>query len=99
MQAAGATPRDIVKLTYFIVGYDEGNRVHAPIVKEFLGSHRPTSTLVGVSRLAREGWLFEVEAVVAVDGYGSVGIKEGSGRDVDVVVVGGGLSGLQGPSL
>lgn len=106
MKAAGATPRDIVKLTYFVVDYDAEKRIHARVMEEFLGGHRPTSTLVEVKGLARKGWLFEVEAVAAVGGLGEsasptlssspdVGDGGVKGGEVDVVVVGGGLSGLQ----
>lgn len=98
LRAAGATPRNIVKLTYFIVGYDSTNRVHAPIMTEFLEGHRPTSTLVSVSALAKPGWLFEVEAVASVPALSlgsDVEEEGGKNKEVDVVVVGGGLSGLQ----
>jgi 2-iminobutanoate/2-iminopropanoate deaminase len=34
-----------------------------PVRQEFFGEHRPASTLVEVSRLVREEFLLEIEAV------------------------------------
>jgi monoamine oxidase len=97
--AAGATPADIVKLTYYIVDYSVKNRYHAKVLLAFLGGNRPPSTLVPVTHLARPEYKFEIEAVAAIRDLQAIPritrpAPAGS-LSVDVVVVGGGLSGLQ----
>jgi monoamine oxidase len=87
LEAAGAKVTDVLKLTYYIVNYDPNNRLHFKPLVNFLGGHRPATTLVGVSALAKPEFLFEVEAVAA--------IAEQPLQTCDVIVVGGGLSGLQ----
>ena len=97
--AAGASPRDIVKLTYYIVNYDPKNRPHAEIIPKWLKGLRPVTTLVPVPALASPDYLFEIEAVAAVrdptthPAFIRPPLK--SVANVDVVVVGAGLSGLQ----
>ncbi|KAK4504152.1 hypothetical protein PRZ48_005068 [Zasmidium cellare] len=86
LEAAGAGVQDIMKLTYYIVGYDVKNPRHRPILMEFLGEHRPGSTLVPVEKLAAPEFLFEIEATAAV--------PQCPTERIDVVVVGAGLSGL-----
>jgi monoamine oxidase len=66
LNAAGASPRDIVKLTYYIAGYKPENRYHADVLLRFLNGHRPPATLVPVPALARREFLFEIEAVAVV---------------------------------
>jgi monoamine oxidase len=87
LEAAGAGIEDVLKLTYYIVNYDHRNPKHRPALMEFLGDHRPASTLVPSQQLAAPEFLFEIEATAA--------IPQSSPENVDVVVVGGGLSGLQ----
>ncbi|KAI5358201.1 Putative flavin amine oxidase, YjgF/YER057c/UK114 family, RutC-like superfamily [Septoria linicola] len=87
LEAAGARVQDTMKLTYYIVDYDSKNPRHRPILMEFLGDHRPASTLIPVEKLAAPEFLFEIEATAAIP-------QEVSER-VDVVVIGAGLSGLQ----
>ncbi|EXJ89087.1 hypothetical protein A1O3_02151 [Capronia epimyces CBS 606.96] len=94
LKTVGAEPSDIIKLTYFIVNYSPANRAHVEIMKEFLQTHRPTTTLVPVPCLAREDLLFEVEAVAAVKSTKENEASSNS-RDYDVIIVGAGLSGLQ----
>ncbi|KAK4539478.1 hypothetical protein LTR36_010914 [Oleoguttula mirabilis] len=87
LEAAGASVKDILKLTYYIVDYDHLDpRQRAPLL-EFLGDHRPPSTLVPVPKLALPGIIFEIEVIAAIPQLPS--------ERVDVVVVGAGLSGLQ----
>lgn len=97
LKAAGATPKDIVRLTYYIVNYAATNRAHAKVMGEFLGSHAPPTTLIPVEALAAPGVLFEVEATAAI--HENPSNKEKSylteEKTVDVVIVGAGLSGLQ----
>jgi enamine deaminase RidA (YjgF/YER057c/UK114 family) len=70
LEAAGATMADIVKLnTYLVaeVSQDDLPKMRA-IRDRYLNKEQPpASTLVVVSRLARPGWLVEIEAVAAVD--------------------------------
>lgn len=97
--AAGATPSDIVKVTYYIVNYSPKNRYHAQVLLKFMNGHRPPSTLVPVTALAVPEYHFEIEAVAAIRDLSAMSpiVKPtpGSSMSVDVVVVGGGLSGLQ----
>ncbi len=62
LNAHGLGPSSIVKLTTFIVAGQDGDAVRAARIKH-LGSHRPTSTAVFVSRLVDPAWFVEVEAV------------------------------------
>jgi monoamine oxidase len=98
LEAGGATPKDIVHLTYYIVNYDPNNRPHAALLSEYLGGHRPTTTLVPVHALAAPAYLFEIEATAAVRSPLLMtpipAPITGVPTKVDVVVVGGGLSGL-----
>lgn len=72
LAAAGATPRDIIKATHYIVNYDPADRKRSELYLEFMGGHKPPGTLVPVERLGAPELLFEIEvmAVVAVDDEG-----------------------------
>jgi enamine deaminase RidA (YjgF/YER057c/UK114 family) len=66
LEAVGATPDDIIKLTTFVVDFDPSQR--DPIIAardEILGfgEQVPASTLVGVDALALDDFLIEVEAM------------------------------------
>jgi len=70
VEAAGATMADIVKLNIYIVA--EVDPAQVPKMRAIRDRYvkvenPPASTLVVVSRLARPGWLIEVEAVAALD--------------------------------
>lgn len=69
LQAAGASPGDVTKLTVFIVNYKPELR---PVLGQaraaFLaGSPPPASTLIGVQALAEPGFLLEIEAIAVTD--------------------------------
>lgn len=70
LEAAGATMADIVKLNSYLVAevsQDDLPKMRA-IRDRYLNREKPpASTLVVVSRLARPGWLIEIEAVAAID--------------------------------
>jgi enamine deaminase RidA (YjgF/YER057c/UK114 family) len=66
LEAAGATTRDIVKVTQYIVDYDPSERSRAELYLKFIGDHRPPSTLVGVTKLAAPELLYEIEAMAVV---------------------------------
>jgi enamine deaminase RidA (YjgF/YER057c/UK114 family) len=68
LAAAGATFRDVVKVTYFVVGLKPE---HVPVVREVRGRHLdprhpPASSLVGVAALVVPDWLVEIELVAVV---------------------------------
>ncbi len=65
LAAAGAEPKDIVKVTLFLTDVDDRPAIN-PIRQEFFGETRPASTLVEVSRLAIPGAKLEVEAVAVL---------------------------------
>jgi enamine deaminase RidA (YjgF/YER057c/UK114 family) len=71
VEAAGGTIADIVKINNYIVADVDPNELtkFRTIRDRYLNTESPpASTLVYVSRLARPGWLIEIEAVAAVDG-------------------------------
>jgi enamine deaminase RidA (YjgF/YER057c/UK114 family) len=68
LAAAGASPKDVVKSTTFVVNYKPDA---LPILREvrsaFYGEATPpASTLLGVQALAREDFLIEIEVVAVV---------------------------------
>ena len=70
LEAAGATMADIVKLnTYLVAEVSQDDLPKMRAIRDgYLNKEKPpASTLVVVSRLARPGWLIEVEAVAAID--------------------------------
>jgi enamine deaminase RidA (YjgF/YER057c/UK114 family) len=68
IEAAGAVIDDVVKITWYVVGYrPELLPELAAARSEVLGAHTPASTLVGVSALAQAHFLVEVEAVAVLD--------------------------------
>ncbi len=62
LDAAGATPADVAKVTIFMRDAAQRPLIN-PIRQEFFGPHRPASTLVEISRLVRDEFLLEIEAV------------------------------------
>jgi monoamine oxidase len=87
LEATGASVKDVIKLTYYVVNYDVYGRRYFKHLFKFLDGHRPATTLVPVTALAKPEFLFEVEAWAAV--------RQTPLQKVDAVVVGGGISGLQ----
>jgi enamine deaminase RidA (YjgF/YER057c/UK114 family) len=67
LEAAGATPSDIVKLTTYVVGHrPEYLTEITEARRDVLGDLAPASTLVGVQALARPEYLIEIEAVAVI---------------------------------
>jgi 2-iminobutanoate/2-iminopropanoate deaminase len=62
LDAAGARPSDVVKVTVFLLDIDDRARIN-PVRQEFFGDARPASTLVEISRLAVPGARVEIEAI------------------------------------
>ena len=70
LEAAGATMADIVKMNVYIVA--EVDHAEVPKLRAVRDRYvntvkPPASTLLFVTRLARPGWLLEIEAVAAID--------------------------------
>jgi 2-iminobutanoate/2-iminopropanoate deaminase len=68
LAAAGATPTDVIKLNYYVVGLNHDKLVAIRNVRDqFINKeHPPTSTLAGVQALFREDALIEIEAVAVI---------------------------------
>jgi enamine deaminase RidA (YjgF/YER057c/UK114 family) len=69
LAAAGASYKDIVKLTTYVVGYQPEHRtiVGSARAAFFGGGNPPASTLIGVAALALPEWLIEIEAIAVID--------------------------------
>ncbi|AHG44447.1 endoribonuclease [Rhizobium leguminosarum bv. trifolii CB782] len=68
LDALGARPDQVAKLTVFVVDHDMSKlQVLTENVKEMFGAALPAQTLIPVPKLAIEPMLFEVEAVVVLD--------------------------------
>ncbi|WP_269930465.1 RidA family protein [Aminobacter sp. HY435] len=68
LDALGARPDQVAKLTVFVVDHDMSKLgVLTQNVKEMFGEALPAQTLVPVPKLAVDPMLFEVEAVVVLD--------------------------------
>lgn len=67
--STGAVPRDIMKVTQYVVSFDPANRKPSELYAKFMDGHAPPVTLIPVEKLARPGLLYEIEvmAIVAVD--------------------------------
>lgn len=67
--AVGGTPQQIAKLTVLIVNHSEARlQVFGEELERALGpGPKPACTLIPVPRLALEGMLFEVEAVLLLE--------------------------------
>ena len=67
LDAAGIGPGQVTKLTHYVVGLDAGKRAD---LQRRVGAiwpvDRPASTLLGVSRLAREDMLYEVDVQAVI---------------------------------
>lgn len=65
IEALGARPDQVAKLTVFVVDHDMSKLgVLTQAVKEMFGDALPAQTLIPVPKLAIDPMLFEVEAVV-----------------------------------
>jgi enamine deaminase RidA (YjgF/YER057c/UK114 family) len=68
LEALGAKPDQVAKLTIFVVDHDMSKlEVLTRSVTEMFGDTLPAQTLVPVPRLAIDPMLFEVEAIVMLD--------------------------------
>jgi enamine deaminase RidA (YjgF/YER057c/UK114 family) len=71
LEAAGARPADVAKLTIFVAGLRE---MDLPAIEEaraaIFGDYKPVDALIGVQAFAHAGCLIEVEATAVVDDEG-----------------------------
>ncbi|MBN9121428.1 MAG: RidA family protein [Planctomycetes bacterium] len=69
LAAAGATFKDVVKITYFVVGLKSEHVPHVREVrKKYLDeTNPPASSLVGVAALVVPDWLIEIELIAVVE--------------------------------
>jgi enamine deaminase RidA (YjgF/YER057c/UK114 family) len=70
IEAAGGTMADIVKMNVYLVaevGQAEIPKFRAVRDRYVNTAKPPASTLAVITRLARPGWLIEIEAVAAID--------------------------------
>lgn len=66
--SVGGKPSQVTKINTYLVGYDQAMlQFLAKEVARTFGSHLPAQTLVPVPRLALDGMLFEVDAIVILD--------------------------------
>ena len=69
VEAAGGTMADLVKMNVYLVAEvsaEEVPKLRAIRERYVNAAHPPASTLVVVSRLARPGWLIEIEAIAVI---------------------------------
>ena len=68
LDALGAKPDQVAKLTVFVVDHDMSKlEVLTSNVKDMFGASLPAQTLIPVPKLAIDPMLFEVEAVVVLE--------------------------------
>src|SRR5262245_66209336 len=68
LEAAGAQPRQVAKITIYVVNYRlEYLELIEQARAELFGNHKPVDTLVGVATLARSDYLIEVDAIAVID--------------------------------
>jgi 2-iminobutanoate/2-iminopropanoate deaminase len=65
LAAAGASARDVVKVTVYLTDIDDRPAIN-PVRQRFFGDARPASTLVEVSKLAVPGAKLEIEAIAVL---------------------------------
>jgi monoamine oxidase len=67
LTAAGATPRNIMSNTHYVLNYDPTDTTRNVLFGEFLDGHRPPGTLGPVEMLAAPQLLFEIDVVAVVE--------------------------------
>jgi enamine deaminase RidA (YjgF/YER057c/UK114 family) len=69
LTAAGATFKDVVKVTYFVVGLKMEHAMHVREVRaKYLdAANPPASSMIGVEALVVPDWLIEIELVAVVE--------------------------------
>jgi len=67
LEAAGATPADVVRINVYALDVDDYVSSGAPEVISFFSDNKPASTTVQVSRLVHPDWIVEIEATAVID--------------------------------
>ena len=69
VEAAGAGMADMVKITTYVVNYDQRQlqSIIDVIGEYFPPGHQPTNTLLGIDCLAVDGLLIEIEGIAVTD--------------------------------
>ncbi len=68
LEAVGATPEDVVKITILSVEHNEEKlSLISAKRKAFWFDRKPASTLIPVPRLASDGMLFEIDAIAVIN--------------------------------
>lgn len=69
LAAAGATPADVVRLGVYVKDYkrDQAAVISTALRNTFVAQRMPASTWLGVSSLALDGLLIEIEATAVID--------------------------------
>ena len=70
LDAAGMSPRDLVKVTTFLSDR-EYRHVNSAVRRELLGDHEPAVTVI-VAGIYEQEWLLEIEAVAAAPATNAV---------------------------
>ena len=71
---AGAEPRHLVRLTWFVTDLQAYRESHAAIgaaYRQIIGRHFPTMSVIGVSQLVEPEALVEIEATAVLPPAGS----------------------------
>jgi 2-iminobutanoate/2-iminopropanoate deaminase len=63
----GAKPSDVVRINQFTTDMDGYLNDAIDEMESFFGEHKPTSTLVEVTRLVHPDWKIEIEATAVLD--------------------------------
>jgi enamine deaminase RidA (YjgF/YER057c/UK114 family) len=68
LEASGATPADVTNVNVYVVNYKQADlaAIEAGFTACFGSERNFASTLIGVQALARDGMLFEIDAVAVV---------------------------------
>ena len=67
LEEYGARPSDIVRINQYTTNMDDYLRNGIDQMDDFFGTHKPTSTLVEVTRLVHPEWKIEIEATAILD--------------------------------
>ena len=70
IEAAGGTMHDIIKMNVYLVAEVDQSEIpkFRAVRDRYINTAKPpASTLAVISRLARPGWLIEIEAIAAID--------------------------------